>query len=112
MARIRESARQPSLRAGGQGPGRWRSGTGRISDFVVSVIGHGGLEFEDDMPDSLAEAMATMEAGLARWFEDRGPRLVSRPGAANHLAPSASHSTYPSHLRTGWAGCFPKRTSA
>jgi Domain of unknown function (DUF6930) len=40
--------------------------------FVVRAIGYGGLDFEDDTPDTLAEAMAVLEAGLARWFEEQG----------------------------------------
>jgi len=39
--------------------------------FVVRAIGYGGLDFEDDTPDTLAEAMAVLEAGLARWFEEQ-----------------------------------------
>ncbi len=40
--------------------------------FVVRAIGYGGLDFEEDTPETLAEAMATLEAGLARWFEEQG----------------------------------------
>ncbi len=40
--------------------------------FVVRAIGYGGLDFEDDRPDTLAEAMSVLEAGLARWFEEQG----------------------------------------
>lgn len=40
--------------------------------FVVRAIGYGGLDFEDDRPDTLAEAMVVLEAGLARWFEEQG----------------------------------------
>lgn len=43
--------------------------------FVVRAIGYGGLDFEDDRPDTLAEAMAALEAGLARWFEEQGVEL-------------------------------------
>jgi hypothetical protein len=43
--------------------------------FVVRAIGYGGLDFEDDTPESLAEAMAVLEAGLARWFEEQGIEL-------------------------------------
>jgi hypothetical protein len=38
--------------------------------FVVRAIGYGGLDIEDDRPDTLAEAMAVLEAGLVRWFEE------------------------------------------
>jgi len=40
--------------------------------FVVRAIGYGGMDFEDERPDTLAEAMVVMEAGLARWFEEQG----------------------------------------
>ena len=40
--------------------------------FVVRALGHGGLAFEDDRPDTLAEAMTVLEAGPARWFEEQG----------------------------------------
>jgi hypothetical protein len=43
--------------------------------FIVRAIGHGGLDFEDDTPETLAEAMAALEAGLARWFEEQGVEL-------------------------------------
>jgi hypothetical protein len=40
--------------------------------FVVRAIGYGGIDFDDDTPDTLAEAMAVLEAGLARWLEEQG----------------------------------------
>lgn len=40
--------------------------------FVVRAIGYGGMDFEDDRPDRLDEAMVVLEAGLARWFEEQG----------------------------------------
>jgi hypothetical protein len=40
--------------------------------FVVRAPGYGGLDFEDDTPETLAQAMAVLEAGLARWFEEQG----------------------------------------
>jgi hypothetical protein len=43
--------------------------------FVVRAIGYGGLDFEDDRPDTLAEAMVVLEAGLARWCEEQGIEL-------------------------------------
>jgi hypothetical protein len=46
------------------------------SGFVVRALGYGGLDFEDDTPDTLAEAMAVLEAGLARWFEDQGEEIT------------------------------------
>jgi hypothetical protein len=43
--------------------------------FVVRVIGYGGMDFEDDRPDTLAEAMTLLEAGLARWFQGQGVEI-------------------------------------
>jgi hypothetical protein len=43
--------------------------------FVVRAIGYGGLDFEDDDPDTLAEATAVLEAGLTRWFEEQGVEI-------------------------------------
>jgi hypothetical protein len=43
--------------------------------FVVRAIGYGGIEFEDNTPETLAEAMAVLEAGLVRWFEEQGMEL-------------------------------------
>jgi hypothetical protein len=43
--------------------------------FVVRAIGYGGLDFEDDTPETLAEAMAVLEVGLARWFKEQGVEL-------------------------------------
>jgi hypothetical protein len=40
--------------------------------FVVRAIGYGGLDFEDDRPGTLAEAMAGLEKGLVRWFQEQG----------------------------------------
>ena len=38
--------------------------------FVVRAIGYGGLDFEDNAPGTMAEAMAALEHGLARWFKE------------------------------------------
>jgi hypothetical protein len=40
--------------------------------FVVRAIGYGGLDFEDDKPGTLAEAMAALEHGLVQLFKDEG----------------------------------------
>jgi hypothetical protein len=47
-------------------------GDQECSGFVVRAIGYGGLDFEDNRPDMLAEALAVLEAGLTRWFEEQG----------------------------------------
>jgi hypothetical protein len=40
--------------------------------FVVRALDNGGPVFEDDKPRTLAEVMAALEMGLARWFKDEG----------------------------------------
>jgi hypothetical protein len=43
--------------------------------FVVRALDYGGLVFEDDRPETLAEAMAVLEKGLREWFEEQGEEL-------------------------------------
>ncbi len=40
--------------------------------FVARAIGYGGVDFESQTPETLAEAMAVLETSLARWFEQQG----------------------------------------
>jgi hypothetical protein len=40
--------------------------------FVVMALDYGGVVYEDDRPRTLAEAMAVLEKGLKKWFEDQG----------------------------------------
>ncbi len=58
---------------------RWVRGYGHIEigdqemfGFVARALDYGGLAFEDDRPDTLAEALAALEKGLARWFKEQG----------------------------------------
>ena len=44
---------------------------------AVGVLDYGGLAFEDDRPRTLAEALAALEKGLRKWFEDEGIDLNS-----------------------------------
>ena len=44
--------------------------------FVVRAIGYGGVDFEDDTPETLAEAMAALELGLVRWFKEQGSEEI------------------------------------
>ena len=39
--------------------------------FSVRALDYGGLVFEDDKPDTLAEAMASLEDGLRKWFMEQ-----------------------------------------
>jgi hypothetical protein len=40
--------------------------------FMVMALDYGGVVYEDDRPRTLAEAMAALEEGLRKWFEDQG----------------------------------------
>lgn len=40
--------------------------------FIVRAIDYGGQVFEDDKPDTMTEAMAALEKGLAEYFEREG----------------------------------------
>jgi hypothetical protein len=58
---------------------KWVQGYGHIEigdqegfDFVVRALEHGGLVFEDHKPDTLAEALAALEKGLTKWFDEQG----------------------------------------
>lgn len=61
---------------------RWVRGYGHVEigdqemfGFVVRALDYGGLVFEDDKPDTLAEAMASLEKGLREWFDEQGVEL-------------------------------------
>jgi hypothetical protein len=50
-------------------------GVQELFGFVARALHGGGTQVEDDRPDSLAEAMAALEKGLARWFEEQGVQI-------------------------------------
>ena len=58
-----------------QGYGHIEIGDQEMFGFVVRALDYGNLAFEDDKPDTLAEAMAALEKGLAKWFEELGIKL-------------------------------------
>jgi hypothetical protein len=57
---------------------RWvRGGHIEVGDqegfgFTARALDFGGLVFEDDRADTLAEALAALERGLRAWYEDEG----------------------------------------
>lgn len=58
---------------------KWVQGFGHIEigdqesfGFVARALDYGGLVFEDDKPSTLADAMASLEARLTKWFEAQG----------------------------------------
>jgi hypothetical protein len=58
---------------------KWVKGYGHIEigdqegfGFVARALDYGGMVFEDDRPDTLAEALAALEKGLRKWFDEQG----------------------------------------
>jgi hypothetical protein len=43
--------------------------------FVARALDYGGLAFEDDRPNTLAEALASLEKGIRAWYEEQGIEL-------------------------------------
>jgi hypothetical protein len=61
---------------------QWVKGYGHIEigdqvmfGFVARALGYGGLAFEDEKPDTLAEALASLERGLAEYLQREGIEL-------------------------------------
>jgi hypothetical protein len=40
--------------------------------FVVRALDYGRLVFEDDKPETLAEALAALDKALGAWFKEQG----------------------------------------
>jgi hypothetical protein len=43
--------------------------------FVARALDYGGLAFEDDRPNTLAEALAALEKGIQAWCDEQGIEL-------------------------------------
>jgi hypothetical protein len=61
---------------------KWVQGYGHIDvgdqeglGFVVRALDSGGLAFEDTKAETLAEALAALEKGLRKWFDEQGIEL-------------------------------------
>jgi hypothetical protein len=65
----------PAISAHVGGYGHIEIGDQEGLGFMLRAIGDGGLASEDDRPDTLAESMAALEAGLSRWFAEQGIEL-------------------------------------
>jgi hypothetical protein len=55
-----------------RGYGHIEIGDQEMFGFVARALDYGGLVFEDDKADTLAEAMAALEEGLKKWFDEQG----------------------------------------
>jgi hypothetical protein len=62
----------PAIAKWVQGYGHIEIGDQEMFGFVARVLDYGGLAFEDDRPDTLAEALAALEEGLKKWFDEQG----------------------------------------
>jgi hypothetical protein len=51
-------------------------GEQELFGFVARALHEGGTQVEEDRPDSLAEALAALEEGLARWFKEQGEDIT------------------------------------
>ena len=58
-----------------RGYGHIEVGDQEMFGFVARALDYGGLTFEDDKPDTLAEALASLEKGLRKWFDEQGIAL-------------------------------------
>jgi hypothetical protein len=55
-----------------RGYGHIEIGDQEMFGFVARALDYGGMVFDDDRPDTLAEALAALEKGLRTWFEEQG----------------------------------------
>ena len=79
---VKPTAEQQSVEQMFPAIAQWVRGYGHIEigdqemfGFIARALDYGGLAFEDDRPDTLAEAMATLEKGLRKWFDEQGIEL-------------------------------------
>jgi hypothetical protein len=79
---VKPSAEQKSVEELFPAVAQWVQGYGHIEigdlemfGFVVRALDYGGQVFEDDKPDTLAEALAALEKGLLRYFKEQGIEL-------------------------------------
>jgi hypothetical protein len=75
---VEPSAEQAKVEATFPAIARWvkeygyvQIGVQELFGFVARALHEGGTQVEDERPGSLAEAMAALEAGLTRWFEEQ-----------------------------------------
>ena len=65
----------PAIAQWVRGYGHVEIGDQEMFGFVARALDYGGLAFEDDKPDTLAEALAALEKGLRKWFDEQGIAL-------------------------------------
>src|SRR5262245_24754993 len=62
----------PAIAQWVRGYGHIETGDQEMFGFIARALDHGGLAFEDDRPDTLVEALAALEKGLRKWFDEQG----------------------------------------
>jgi hypothetical protein len=62
----------PAIAQWVRGYGHIEIGEQEMFGFVARALDYGNLAFEDDRPDTLAEALAALERGLAEYFKREG----------------------------------------
>jgi hypothetical protein len=62
----------PAIAQWVRGYGHIEIGDQEMFGFVARALDYGNLAFEDDRPDTLAEALASLEKGLRAYFEREG----------------------------------------
>jgi hypothetical protein len=62
----------PAIAQWVRGYGHIEIGYQEMFGFVARALDYGNLAFEDDKPDTLAEALASLERGLAEYFKREG----------------------------------------
>src|SRR5262249_57225077 len=65
----------PAIAQWVRGYGHIEIGDQEMFGFVARALDHGGLACEDDRPDTLAEALAALEEGLAEYLKREGVGL-------------------------------------
>ena len=65
----------PAIAQWVRGYGHVEIGDQEMFGFVARALEYGGLAFEDNRPDTLAEAMAALEKGLSAWFREQGSEV-------------------------------------
>ena len=68
----------PAIAQWVRGYGHVEIGDQEMFGYISRALDDGGVVFEDDRPDTLAEAMAALEKGLAKWFEEQGIEVEGR----------------------------------
>jgi hypothetical protein len=83
---VKPTAKQATVESLFPAVAQWVEGYGHIEigdqemfGFTARAIDYGGLVFEDETAETLAEALAALDRGLARWFHDEGIE-VETPG--------------------------------